>query len=731
MLFYNQTFIIRLCKRWQFVLLIFLIIGSSYTAFAQKQSIEIKNGIADFTQYDFKANGTIALKGEWEFYWQKYLRGVDFSRHRPTAIVSIPNSWNEYEIEKGNKLGAGGYATYRLLVKIPPHYKQNELLGIKVGFIATNYALYVQNKLLNSGKYLGKSASDTKGHYNPDVYYFIPQRDTVEIVMHIANFADRLGGLTQALVLGKAEQVRKEYERSLMIDFFLMGVLIIMACYHISLYVFRQKNKATLWFALYCFDVAIRILVTDNYYLTDLFPDIHFEVGNKLSYLTFYLGVPILIVFFRSLYKEDFSLYVERAYLILGGVFSLVVLFTQGFFYSTWLVYFQIAVLILILYSLYFTIRIVLKKREGSKTFAFGIITILCAATNDILFSNLIINTANLISWGLLVFIFSQTLILSKRFSNAFNRVEELSEQLQKANAELEAKVEARTHELKEANEIQTQSLEELRANLELINHQNREIKAQNFSITSSINYAKTIQYNILSDFSIIQLQFPNSFLIFKPKDIVSGDFYYFNQKGDKIFIAAVDCTGHGVPGAFMSLIGYKTLNEIIEVHHIAEPAHILKSLDIGIREILRQSEDSRNRDGMDIALVVIEKEKRQVKFAGAKTPLVYMSGGQMEVINGDKHSIGGGGENNSFNQYTISFSDQDQFSFYLFSDGYQDQFGGEANKKLMKRHFRELLFQIKDLPMQEQGNLLQEWHEAWKGNLTQTDDILVMGFRL
>lgn len=724
----KQSLSTKYRKRW--LSLLFTCLICTYTTFAQRQSLEIKSGILDLSKYNFEERGTVVLKGEWEFYWQKYLKGIDFTFHQPTALVNIPNSWNNYEIEQGKKLETKGYATYRLRIKVPSHYQQSELLGVKVGFIATNYALYVQNKLLNRVKNLGRDASDTKGYYNPDAYYFVPQRDTVEIVMHIANFADRLGGLTQALTLGKAEQIRKDYERSLMIDFFLLGILVIMGCYHVSLYIFRQKVKATIWFAIYCFLIAIRILVTDNYYLTDLFPDVHFEVGNKLSYLTFYLGVPLLAVFVHSLYKEDFSTHVVKFYLLLGSVFSLVVLLTNGFFYSTWLVYFQLATLLLIVYAIYFVIRILVKNRENSKTFAFGLFTIFCSATNDILFSNLIINTANLMPWGLLVFIFFQTLILSKRFSNAFNRVEELSEQLQKANAELETKVEARTQQLKEANEELAQNFEELRANLELINQQNKEIKAQHFSITSSINYAKTIQQSILPNFDNIQTHFSDSFLIFKPKDIVSGDFYYFNQKEGKIFLAAADCTGHGVPGAFMSLIGYKTLNEIIEVHHITEPAHILRSLDRGIRQVLRQREDSKSRDGMDIALVMIEKERKQIKFAGAKNPLVYMFNGQMEVVSGDKHSIGGS-ENSSFNQTTISFSEKTKFSFYLFSDGYQDQFGGEANKKLMKRHFRELLFQIKDLPMREQGNLLQEWHEAWKGDLAQTDDILVMGFRL
>ncbi|GAB4120214.1 MAG: hypothetical protein OHK0057_16240 [Thermoflexibacter sp.] len=218
-------------KRCQFLWSLFFLIIHSFT-FAQKQSLEIKNGFLDLSKYNFEEKGTVVLKGEWEFYWQKYLRGIDFTLQPPSALVNVPDSWSNYEIAQGKKLEIQGYATYRLRIKVPSHYKQNELLGIKVGFIATNYALYVQNKLLNRVRDLGKDASNTKGYYNPDVYYFVPQRDTVEIVMHIANFADRLSGLTQTLTLGKAEQIRKDYESSLMVDFFLLGILVIMGCYH-------------------------------------------------------------------------------------------------------------------------------------------------------------------------------------------------------------------------------------------------------------------------------------------------------------------------------------------------------------------------------------------------------------------------------------------------------------------------------------------------------------------
>jgi serine phosphatase RsbU (regulator of sigma subunit) len=711
------------------VLYFLLSIGFFSCNTEQKKQKEAKNGVVNISIQDFSGNNTFALQGEWFFYWKEYLRASDFERTTNARLVSVPNNWVNYEIE-GKKLDAEGYATYRLLVTIPREYVNKQLLGIKTGFIPTNHELFVQNKLMNHRQKLGTSAETSQPYYDPDVHYFIPYRDTVEIIVHIANFTDRLGGMTEALLIGKAQTIRQGYENTMKVSFFLFGVLIVMACYHVSLYIFRQKTASTLWFALYCLVVAIRILVTDDYYLTDWFPNIPFEVGNKLAYLTFYMAVPLLAIFVNSLYPQEFSRYVVRFYLALGGTFSLVVLFTQGIFYSQFLVYFQLSALLIILYSIYVIFLLLRRRRNEGIIFTVGIIAIFLAAINDILFSNLIIKTANLLPMGLFVFIFSQTLILSKRFSNAFRQVENLSGELQKANEQLEITVEQRTAELNEVNVALEKNLKELQSNIALVNTQNKEIKAQNHNITASINYAKSIQNNILPDFKTIQTYFPNSFLIFKPKDIVSGDFYYFNEQGNKLILAAVDCTGHGVPGAFMSLIGYEILTEIIDHHFIMEPAQILKSLHIGVQKLLKQ-ETSSSRDGMDVSMVVIDKSRGEIKFAGAKRPLVYIKNGKMEIIDGTNAHIGGNMMSSSFEQHTIHFEPKDKLNLYLFSDGYQDQFGGENNRKLMKRHFIELLFQIQAISMSEQGKMLMEWLETWQGEIPQTDDILVMGISL
>lgn len=707
------------------VLLAILLLSSC--SHAPKKSVEAVNGTIDLSTWLFEADGSIPLGGEWEFYWENYLESADFEQEKKKTIAKVPDSWTNYG------LPSAGYATYRLKVKIPQKYINNTLLGIKIPIVATTYALFIENNLLSPPRTLGTSAQTTKGLYDPDVYFFMPRQETLEVILHVANYYDRLGGLTFSPIFGEANQIRREHENGLIVSFLLIGIIFVIGCYHASLYLFRKREKSALYFAFFCFIISLRSFVTDDYYLTELFPDSDIEVGNKISYLTFYFAVPVFAVFVNSLY-EKFSMYLVKTIAGICLIFSSIVLFTDCFFYSQLLVYYQLATFLTILYAIYFIFYILIKRKEDSLLFAFGALAIFFSTINDILVANLVFGIKNLIPAGLLIFIFSQTLIISRKFSRAYRQVENLSAQLKANNQELEIAVGQRTAELKEANEELSQNLEELSTNLEIINEQKVQIQGQHKSITSGITYAKNIQSNILPAKTFLDELFPDNFLIFKPKDIVSGDFYYFNESNGKIILAAIDCTGHGVPGAFMSVIGYSLLSEIIESHYIIEPAHILKSLHIGIRSFLKQeAEASTSRDGMDIALVVIDREKREIRFAGAKNPLVYIRNGEMNVIQGDNLYIGGNMSRGNiiFTETVISLSEEETFSFYLFSDGYQDQFGGEENKKLMKKHFRELLYQINNLPMQEQGELLAEWHEAWKGNLAQTDDILVMGVRM
>jgi PAS domain S-box-containing protein len=256
------------------------------------------------------------------------------------------------------------------------------------------------------------------------------------------------------------------------------------------------------------------------------------------------------------------------------------------------------------------------------------------------------------------------------------------------------------------------------------------EIQNKNKKITESINYAKRIQTAILPNNRVISRALPDSFILYKPRDVVSGDFPWFVQLKDEIFIAAVDCTGHGVPGALLSLIGYFLLNDIVRSRKITEPGIILDLLDEGVTTTLRQDEDSTTKDGMDIALCKINMQTREVEYAGAHRPLYIMKNGAMEEVKGNKFPIGGGIFKNQTNFTNTKISLGAGDSIYFSSDGFPDQFGGPEGRKFGPKKVREIIDRVNKLPMQEAMTTFdQEW-ENWRGEQKQTDDVLLIGIK-
>ena len=249
--------------------------------------------------------------------------------------------------------------------------------------------------------------------------------------------------------------------------------------------------------------------------------------------------------------------------------------------------------------------------------------------------------------------------------------------------------------------------------------------------VTDSIRYAKRLQYSILPPNEVISGICPESFVLFKPKDIVSGDFYWFDQLNGKSFCASVDCTGHGVPGAFMSLVGANGLNAAVREHHTVSPGAILDELNKFVSETLNKgSEDNAIRDGMDLSLVAIDYKKMQLEYAGANNPLYLIRDEEFIIIKADKFAIGSFEPGlKQYTSHTIELKKNDVV--YLFSDGYADQFGGKRGKKFLYKNFREQLMAIHNKPMEEQQGYLKETIEKWQGSYEQVDDILVIGIRI
>ncbi len=255
-----------------------------------------------------------------------------------------------------------------------------------------------------------------------------------------------------------------------------------------------------------------------------------------------------------------------------------------------------------------------------------------------------------------------------------------------------------------------------------------RNIKHQQKDMLESLKYASYIQRALLPPQEEFRKYFRDYFIMHQPRDIVSGDFYYINRKKNDLIIAVADCTGHGVPGAFMSILGMTFLNEIINRSDFFNAASVLNQLRERIMKALCQrGDDHEQKDGLDMALCIIRIDRQRLHFAGAFNPLYILHEGQLDILEGDKMPVGiAPDEEKSFTDHVYELHERDEL--FLFSDGYADQFGGPHGKKFKYGQFRELVIKIGTLSAHEQKSILEATFNAWKGNLKQLDDVLVVG---
>ena len=265
----------------------------------------------------------------------------------------------------------------------------------------------------------------------------------------------------------------------------------------------------------------------------------------------------------------------------------------------------------------------------------------------------------------------------------------------------------------------------------EVLQYQKEEIEEINKDITDSLEYAKTLQEAMLEDITQINHIFPENFLLYLPRDIVSGDFYWIHEKDSKVFIAAADCTGHGVPGAFVSMLGNDLLNKIVIEKDNNDPGLILSELNREVQAVFKKENNKVTaNDGMDIAFCVIDKNTKNIEFAGAMNPLIIIRNGEIIEQKATKSSIGGYTPLET-EFVTTSIETQNNDSVYIFSDGYQDQFGGVKGKKFMAGKFRKLLSTLPELNYENQKTKLENNLYEWEGNYQRVDDILVIGFQI
>ncbi|MGB0522484.1 MAG: tetratricopeptide repeat protein [Flammeovirgaceae bacterium] len=332
---------------------------------------------------------------------------------------------------------------------------------------------------------------------------------------------------------------------------------------------------------------------------------------------------------------------------------------------------------------------------------------------------------------GMVLFLF-----IAYLFYNRFQMKSKANQLLRAKNSEIllqKEEIEAQRDNIEWQNQQISTQKDELETQANLLAATNLKIEKAYSHIQDSIRYAKRIQQAIVGKQEHIVQHFKEAFILFLPKDVVSGDFYWFHQHTNKPhikYLVCADCTGHGVPGAMMTAIGNTLLNKIIKVNEVDSPAEVLTQLDQQIQITLRQSDEQAQQDGMDMTIIKVDEEQQVVTCAGAKNPIVLVRDNEIRVIKGAKFSVGGVPikRAKAFTETQIQLQADD--TIYLYSDGFQDQFGGAKNSKYLSKRFRNLLLETNHLAIDAQKEILHQELENWKGEHEQTDDVLLMGLR-
>lgn len=688
---------------------------------------QVIDGKLNAVKYDFVK--PLPLVGKWEFYWGEFLDPADFHYNKTPSrpsFIKVPASWTNQKNPEGKDCPAYGYATYRLLIHLSDSIPT---LGLEIPKIWSATKIWANRELIFQAGKVASRLDDYENKIIGKTVMVTPKSGQIELIVQVANYDIFISGIVQNFLLGHYDELLQNKSLKYSWTLMWMGMLFVMGLYHFILYLFRKKNESTLYFGMICLLLWLRLVVFGEHYLYEFFKHhagwLSFAIQSKIYYITTYLLIPLSLVYVRSLYPG----YIKNIYIKISWVITLLyclfLLFTRPHFSMQTILYYQVAIVVFLIYLVIALVRAALQKEQEASLQAWGILVMVLAGFNDGLHTQGIelFGALELLPAAFAVFLSLQFVVLARRFSRAFGEVEDLSQNLERKVIERTTVISQQKEEIEQQNNV----LAEKQNQLEYAYSQ----------IKDSVVYASRIQRSLLRSPEEIISHFKEAFILFQPKDIVSGDFYWFETLETafwklKILVVA-DCTGHGVPGAFMTVMGNDFLNEIVIQQGISNPEQILYELDKKVIHTLQKQGGEQPNDGMEMAILTIDENKNKMIFAGAKHPLYLVRKGQINQFEGSRFPIGSSQYKieKVFNSLIVDIQEGD--TFYLSSDGFQDQIGGDQGRKFLKKRFREYLLEISSFPLIAQKQLLSDSLKKWQMNgqyYAQTDDILVVGIR-
>jgi serine phosphatase RsbU (regulator of sigma subunit) len=849
-------------------LIIFLLFFFGASAQNSVPKLEAEKGVKDARNFDFENNRFLYLNGEWEFYPNEFVMPGEQPQTKP-EYIQVPELWSKSGI---NEIASGlGYGTYRLTVKIP---ETEKILSLRIRRIETAYKLFFNDSLVAQVGKPGDSRKNMEpGKENRFIYLPADGQDFV-LTFHVSNFYHRKAGIISRIEMGRPAKVLRSVWRARGYEMLLLGAILIMAFYHLSLFVLRKEDKASLYFALFLIVVQLHMTVNGEVFLTKLFERLNWELLLKIDFITNYLTIAFFFLFFRSLNPKMYKRY--AVILIVGTsiVLTTITLFTKALFFTNLLIVFEVTGLAAGLYVLAVLVISIIQGRKKAVYPLLGTLLIIIAGINDVLHEQMLIHTFYALPMGIVGFIFFQSHILNLNFTrmvsqtNDINRMtakldalkskflgksifdfsypleviaEEFSadyalifeyekealkpaaiypqkfsevgasinsqkkalaviksgqpeaaapdkalngrcaltfpfkdedktvyvlylerrplfgnedirildllteqiiglaenfrlyNELKDLNSRLEEIIQERTREVREQREDLEQQRDEIEQQSENLNRIFKEIRNKNKAITADIKYAKKIHSALFRSWGTISEILPEHFILFRPKEIIGGDFYWAESIGDERIFCAADCTGHGVPGALMSIIGQNLLNRAVHELQLTKPSEILDSLQDGIRKVLSQYEGSKSKDGMDLSLINYNSATRKLMFAGARNSAYLVRNDEITEIKADKMSIGGIvhariSKDRRFKNTEIELQKNDML--YMMSDGYIDQIGGNRHRKFMRKRMKTVFLDLAAKPVDIQKQTLEHLFDDWRDDIQQMDDVLVTGIK-
>lgn len=431
-------------------------------------------GVLDLSESPAGRSGGTKLVGEWEFYWRQLLTPDDLKAGSQTAgpaYMAVPGIWSDYR-DNGAPLPNKGYATYRLVLRLPVGEAQH-IQALYIPSVATSYRLWVDGAELGGRGVVGTSKETMSPKNVPNVYYFQPVRDRIELVVQVSSFVQRKGGLWETIRFGDGETITHWRNRMIVTEVIVFGSIFMMAVYHLGLYAFRREDKSPLYFGGVCLAVSLRIAVLGQTMAVYLFPSFPWEAAVKVEYLSVAFGFYWLLLFTQSQYPEESVRFAKRISLAINGVMTGIVVATPASFYTELFIpYILLGALPTVLYVTYVYGLAAVRRRQGSVLNGVGFVFFSATIANDVLFYTQWVNEGNFIPFGLLAFLLTQSLNLAGRFSHAFRQSARLSAEMKTINESLEQKVEVRTKELRESND----QLEERNRELNRMEHSRRQL---------------------------------------------------------------------------------------------------------------------------------------------------------------------------------------------------------------------------------------------------------------